>query len=256
MDFTKEYVVDLWRTGAHKIEIGIKKDEVLRAKSRQYTKDFDIIGEVNRDGKDAGYVGYRTTPWEDEDIPKKKIVIKFFTEGISWKGSLEELISRGITNSLSANQGLPVFMINLATSDYLITMEKVIRRKFLEKSIFSFALVDEKTLISHSFSIVADRFSIGSDWNVINQKGDKIAEIDGSKFNIGGKFKIKINAKAYGYSNELDQVLILFATLTRYIDEVEDKLEDTLKKIKKDDLEIEIDKEEANLYINPRRIKI
>lgn len=255
MDVTKEYVVDLWKTGAHKVEIGIKKEDVLRAKSRQYTKDFDIIGEVNRDGKDAGYVGFRTDPWKAE-IPKKKIVIKFFTEGISWKGSLEELISRGITNSLSANQGLPVFMINLSTADYLIVMEKVIRRKFLEKSIFSFALVDEKTLVSHSFSIVADRFSIGSDWDVFNQRQEKIAEIDGSKFNIGGKFKIKINAKAVGYSNELDQVLILFSTLTRYINDVEDKLEDTLKMIKKDDAEIVIDQEEANLYLNPRRMKI
>ena len=68
--------LDLWKTGMHGIEMGIKQDEQHRAKSRQFSKDMDIIGEY-KDGDRKGYVGYRTTPWDEEkDDLKRKIVIK------------------------------------------------------------------------------------------------------------------------------------------------------------------------------------
>ena len=61
----KEIVVDLWKTGAHGIEIGLKQDEQHRAKSRQFSKGTDIIGEY-KEGDKKGYVTYRTGPWDDE----------------------------------------------------------------------------------------------------------------------------------------------------------------------------------------------
>jgi len=254
MAFETEIIVDLWKTGAHKVEMGVKKDLEHRSKSRQFTKDSDIIGEVNQDSKDAGYVSYRTEPWKLE-IPNQRIVLKYFTEGMNWKASMEELVSKGIAKSLSAQRGMPVFMINLQESEYLVTLEKVQRDKSFGKSIYAFTIVDEKNRGLYPFSIEADRMTLGSDWDVFDRHREKIAKIDGSKFNIGGKYTIKLDKKSQNYRKELPEVLVLFSTLNRFLEDVEKKLDKTRKKFKDDKLEMIVESEEAMLYLNPRRIK-
>ncbi len=256
MDYTKEIIVDLWKTGAHKVEMGIKKDAVHQSKSRQFTKDMDIIGEINVKDETTGYVAYRKDPWDETDIPEKRIVIKSFTKGMSWKSSLEQLIAKSIGHTAAADKPLPSFIINLSSTDTLITLNKIFRPKSLGKSVFTFSVVDEKTHELFTYIIETDRFSLGSDWFVYDLQRNKIAHIDGSKFNVGGKYTIRINDKLQTYTRELDQVLILFSTLQRYLEDIEEDLEKINDKLTKEQLSIEIPDEEEMLYYNPRRIKM
>lgn len=251
--YDKEIVVDLWKTGAHKIEVGIKKEEVLRSKSRQFTKDTDIIGEVKKDGDLYGYVSYRETPWELED-PNKQIVIKLFTKSINWKASLEQLVAKSFMQSIPANRAMPVFMININNTDHLITLEKTHRKPSIGKSIFAFNIIDDDNNVN-VYAIETDRLSLGSDWFVFDEQRNKIAVIDGSKFNIGGKYTIKIDTKSKNYDSVLDSVLILFSALNRFLGDVDKHLNSSVKKIKKGEIKPQITNEEAMLYLNPRRIK-
>jgi len=183
-------------------------------------------------------------------------VIKAFTKGISWKSSLEELISRGIPKSIAAETGLPVFSINLSNSEYLISLEKVQRDKSIGKQIYTFTIIDEDTSKVYPYSIEANRMTLGSDWDVYDQHRDKIAKIDGSKFNVGGKYTIEIDEKSPNFRKELDEILVLFSTLNRFLGDVEKKLNEMRKKLKNKEKEIVIERDEAMLYINPRRIKM
>lgn len=255
MKFTREFVVDLWKTGAHSVEVGIKKEEVLRAKSRQFTKDMDIFGNVKDKKNDLGYVAYREEPWK-EDVPNKRIIIKNFTKSMNWKGSVEELVARGVSQSLAAGKPLPAFMINLTSNSRLIKLEKVQKHGSFGKSVFSFVLVDDNSNEFSSFIIQADRLTIGSDWDVLDRRGEKIAEIDGAGFNIGGKYTIRIDEKASTFRKELDDVLILFAALSKFLEDVEKKLEKTMKYLEKEENKLIIAKEESMLYANPRLIKM
>lgn len=251
----REIIVDLWKTGAHSINVGIHQDQQHQAKSRQFTKDTEIIGDVEERDEEAGYVTYREDPWK-EDIPTKRIIIKDFTKSMNWRGSLEELLARGIAQSISADKALPSFIINLSKSQYLIPLEKVQRHGTLGKQIYCFIIVDSETNESFPFSVEADRMSLGGDWEVFDHYREKIADIDGSKFNVGGKYTIKIKTDAPTYRNELPEVLILFSTLLKFLEDVEKKLEESIKKIKKEKLKITLDQQEAVLYNNPRLVKM
>lgn len=253
-DFDKEYVVDLWKTGAHGVEVGLKKEEELRSKSRQFTKDMDIIGEVKRNGEENGYVAFRESPWKVEN-PNKYLVIKYFSKSINWKASLEQLVAKSLMQSLSADLPLPTFMINIAKSEYLITLEKIRRKPKIGKDMFAFSLIGDEYAV-YTYSIETDRFSVGSDWFVYDEQRNKIADIDGAKFNIGGKFTIKLDTSNPNYIPLLDSVLILFATINRYLDELEENLDESIKLIREKKEKAQITKEEAALYLNPRRVKM
>ena len=255
MEFTRKIVVDLWRTSAHGAEIGIKKNTQYRAKSRQFTKDTDIIGEIKEDGEDKGYVTYRDDPWNAE-IPDKKLVVKYFTNSMNWKGSMEELIGRGVAQSISAEKGMPSFIINLANEEYLIPLERVQKRHSMNKDIYAVIIIDEKTDKAYPFSIEEDRLTLGSDWDVFDMRKEKIGHIDGSKFNIGGKYDIEVNEEAPTYHKRLVDVLILFSTSLKFREDVEKKLDKTIDLLKKSESEIKLSKEEAMLFMNPRRIKM
>ncbi|MFV2014752.1 MAG: hypothetical protein ACC656_04950 [Candidatus Heimdallarchaeota archaeon] len=247
--------VDLWKTGMHGIEVGVKQDEQHRAKSRQFSKDMDIIGEY-KDGDRKGYVAYRTTPWDEEkDDLKRKIVIKSFTESMSWKGTLEEMIGRGLAQTFAAGKSLPTFIMNLSKTNRMITLEKVQRAKSMGKEIYSFMIVDDDDATVHPFIIEADRFTLGSDWNVRDMRGDKIAKIDGSKFNVGGKYKIEIDTKKDTYRNELAEVLVLFSTLNKFLGDVADKIDNAHDRLRKGKEQIIIDRDEEALYQNPRLVR-
>lgn len=247
--------LDLWKTGMHGIEMGIRQDEQHRAKSRQFSKDMDIIGEY-KDGDRTGYVAYRTNPWDEEkDDLKRKIVIKSFSESMNWKGTLEEMIGRGLAQTFAAGKNLPTFIMNLSKTNRMITLEKVQRAKSMGKEIYSFFIVDDEDATVHPFIIEADRFTLGSDWNVRDMRGDKIAKIDGSKFNVGGKYKIEIDTKKDTYRIELPEVLVLFSALNKFLGDVKNKMDKAHDRLKKGKEQIVIDKDEEALYQNPRLVR-
>ncbi|MHA2172841.1 MAG: hypothetical protein ACXAB7_23505 [Candidatus Kariarchaeaceae archaeon] len=250
----REIIVDLWKTGAHGIEVGIKQDEQHRAKSRQFSKDMDIIGEYKEGGETKGYVAYRTTPWEAEAL-KKKIVIKTFTKSMSWKGTLEELMARGMAQTFAAGKNIPSFIVNLGKTNQLITLEKVQRAKSMGREIYSFFVIDDDDETLHPFTIEADRFTLGSDWNVYDVKHDKIAKIDGSKFNVGGKYKIELDTKKETYRNELPEILVIFSTLNKFLEDVSKKMDKARDILRDGKGTIVIENDEKLLYHNPRLIK-
>ncbi|MDH5403296.1 MAG: hypothetical protein OEY49_12445 [Candidatus Heimdallarchaeota archaeon] len=246
----KEIIIDIWRTDAHSVEIGIKKKDEFRAKSRQFTADTDIIGEISGDME--GYVTYRQSPWESDDL-EQRLVLKIFTKSINWKGTLEELVSQGYTRSLGSSQMLPVFTINLSNNDFQIIIDRVFKPKSLNKEMYTFMIIEDG--ISYPYRIEADRFTLGSDWDVFNHHDNKIAKIDGSAFNMGGKWKIHIN-KGITLPSSFDEVLVLFCCQLKFIENIMDRYERVVKSLKKDEeLNIKVENDEISLYQNPRRIR-
>lgn len=252
MSFDKEIEVDMWKTGAHAVEIGIKKEAELRSKSRQFSKDMDIVGQVVEE-KTVGYITFREEPWKLEE-PDKYVVIKGFTKSINWKASLEQLVAKTMMQSVAADRAMPVFMINLSNSEHLVTLEKTHRKPSIGKSIYAFNLINDDLNVL-TYAIETDRMSIGNDWFVFDNSRNKVAEIDGSKFNIGGKYIIRLNTELETYNSKMEYVLILFAALNNYLSDIEGAVEKGMKKIKDGKAIAKVSKEEAQLYLNPRRIK-
>src|SRR5262245_38211742 len=62
-----KYTVDLWWTDLNSVEIGFFKHSRHRAKSRQFSKDSDVIGAVDVNGERKGILTYRRGLWEESE---------------------------------------------------------------------------------------------------------------------------------------------------------------------------------------------
>lgn len=255
MGWTEEIEVDLWKTGSHSVNIGIKKQEEHMSKSRQFTKDTEFFGEAKKNGETVAYLTYRKDSWEDKST-LGGLVIKLFSESIRWKASLEELKARELANSFAANKPLPFFIMNSSNSKVLFSFEKVIRHNSLGKDVYSLFVVDDEKNEIHIYRIEEDRLTMGNDWGIYNHLDKKIGEIDGSKFNIGGKYKIRLDKENFQLPDELENCLIAFAGANRFFKDVEKKIEKMLDKLKDEETPLKVDSNEMALYRNPRMLRV
>jgi len=253
----KKIVVDLWKTGLHGAEIGIREKETRMSKSRQFSRDLDLIGAVEVDGEKAGHVGMRTGPWElpkgakKEDEYKRRLIIKAFSESGNWDGTIEELIGWEIKNSVSVGESQPAFMCVVSGTKYLTLIEKLHTRW---RANYSFQIINEDETVG-LYTIKADRFSLGSDWYIEDVTGKKVAEVDGKVLDIGGEFEIKIFDEELGKNKVFVNTLKLFAATLKYLDEVEDKIKETVNAIGKG-YKLELEKSEIKFFKNPRLIRV
>ncbi|RMG31059.1 MAG: hypothetical protein D6732_15225 [Methanobacteriota archaeon] len=255
MGWSEEIEVDLWRTSTHSVNIGLKKQEEHMSKSRQFTKDTEFFGEAKKDGKTVAYLTYREEKWKD-DSTKGGLIIKLFSESIRWKASFEELIAKELANSLAANKPMPFFIMNSSNSKVLFSFEKVIRHASLGKDVYSLFVVDDEKDEIHIFRIEEDRLTLGKDWAIYNQSENKIGEIDGSKFNIGGKYTIRLDKEQHDLPDELENCLIAFAGANRFLEDIEKRIEEKLDQLKKEEMPLKVDSNEMALYRNPRMLRI
>ena len=242
----RKIAVDLWRTDLHAKEIGIKKQEEYMAKSRQFTRDMDIIGEIKENGKENGTIGARIR----ED--RHRCVVKAFTGSFRWLGTIEESVSRGISQSLSADRIFPAFTLIIDDYDYLLEIEKI-RGGLGFRETFHFGLILENGQMV-SFSIEEKKLGIGDDWAIKNPANEEIASIDGKKLDIGGEWEISYFNEAMAENSAFVTSLILFSASRRFHGEIEKRIETYREQLRKGE-PIKLQNEELDLLRNPRSMK-
>ena len=246
----REIHVDFWRTGMHKVEVGIKKQQEIMSKSRQFTKGMDIIGEIKEKGDTTRYIAIREDEWEQSE-EKKRLILKLFTKGFGWKGTVEQLVAKSLAQSIAAKKPLIVFSVNLAGTDSLITLERVTRPRSFNQKVYAFSLIEDGK--AYPFYIMENRLTFGKDWTLKNMQNKKIADINGSVLNIGGKYVIRVPSK--GVPKDLDDFLIMFTGISQHLEEAEKAVKSWMKHAKKSkEMGVTIDKDEEMLYRNPRKM--
>jgi len=240
-------VVDIWRTGLHKEEIGIKKKEEHRAKTRKFTKDMDLFGRVKIDKEDYGLIGYRKELWEVDDPINQRIDIRLFTNTIDWLGTLVENFARSIVLSLVNEQPSLSFVTTLRDTRYIYPIERI-RGRFMETDTFLLTYVDENNQF-RGYTLKVKRVAIGGDWDVYDAlTGEKVAKVDGKVLDIGGRWEIKTDID----DKNLLNILSLFAASLKFYDDAKKRLEKVLKNMKKNKNWLKLAKTELSLFYNPR----
>ncbi|MHA1909458.1 MAG: hypothetical protein ACW98Y_19325, partial [Candidatus Thorarchaeota archaeon] len=94
---------DLYMTSIHGDEIGIRQTEQWRSRSRQFTKDSDIIGSISESKlkrgekklpglEKTGFMVLRQSMWNNAPTEmSKRFVVKMFSESGGWLGTIEEM---------------------------------------------------------------------------------------------------------------------------------------------------------------------
>ncbi|NHJ03092.1 MAG: hypothetical protein EAX86_13225 [Candidatus Heimdallarchaeota archaeon] len=251
----RKIILDLWKTKMHGEIIGIKQKEEYMAKSRQFNRDLELFGEVkevNKNGEEEtfGYLGYRTGLWDEEpDKFNRRLVIKLFSKSMYYQGTIEEMVGREFTRSLSARKDFPAFTCLIDGYDYLISLNKT-RGGFFLPEWYVFRLEDENAFIP---VILKHKMGPGIDYRVVNGiGGNQFGFINGIKFDIGGKYEITLKGDKDLLSNVMVRTLILYAASLKFHKDIYKKIKKGTKKMKKGEWKPNVSNEELALRRNPR----
>ncbi len=246
----QRFKVDLWLTDLNPTEIGIMKHTQHEADSDQFTKDMEIIGQVREGGKRSGIVAYRKELWKDGKDMKRRLVLKLFSENMNWRGTMELMMGRSLQLSIGA-RGLPVtaFSLNLSRSKQLIQLERSAQKWTLFPEKFSFFI--ETSRGPRFYRLRRNVIGIGADYTLFDDKNRKIGSLDHRIINLGGSWLVKLDA-SQSYA-ALEAVLQMFCTMLRFNGAVRRHVAHEVEQVSRGRAVRELDKHEADLYLNPRR---
>jgi hypothetical protein len=247
------FIVDVWITNFNFTEFGVYKRSRNKAKSRQFTTDMDIFAEIIEDGERTGLLGYREDLWKKSEGMDKRLVFKLFTENLGWKATADLMLGRSIQQTIGA-RGLPVMTYSINTDDdsFMIYVERSANKWPLLPEYFSFFLMDEKGK-PEFYRLRRDVINLGGDYTLYNQRGENVGHLDGKVFSIGGKWKGKVKAGVDG--KRLMTVMKMFAGMIVFNGDCRRHMKRLYKDIRAGRLEPKLERQETDLYMNPRRVR-
>ncbi|MEO1407852.1 MAG: hypothetical protein AAFV54_15395, partial [Pseudomonadota bacterium] len=208
----RKFKVDLWATDFNTAEIGIMKRTQNEAASDQFTKDMEIIGQTLDGGKREALIAYRKELWDKEKDFDRRLVIKLFSESLSWRGTMEMLVGRSLQLSCGAGVPVPAFSLNLSRHDQLIEVERCARKWPFLPERFTFFIQGKSG--PKFYSLRRKMFSIGADYKLFDHQGRHIGGIDHRIINLGGARIVKLDA---AHTNaKLEAVLELFSAMLKF----------------------------------------
>jgi hypothetical protein len=250
-EFT-EFAVDIWITNLNWTEFGIYKHKRNQAKSRQFTTDMDIFAEVIEDGERSGLIGYREDLWKHNTGMDKRLVFKLFTDSLNWRATMDLMLGRSIQLTLGA-RGLPVWAFSMNTGDHeqMIYLERSANKWPLLPENYSFFLLDDGK--PSFYRLRRDFIDLGGDYTLYNQRNENIGKLDGRVLSIGGYWKGSVKTE---YADpRLLVVLKLFCGMSIFGGDLRRHLKSLVRDISRGKLSPKLEKQEADLYMNPRRVR-
>ena len=247
------FVVDVWITNFNFTEFGVYKRSRNKAKSRQFSSDMDIFAEIIENGERTGLLGYREDLWKKAEGMDKRLVFKLFSENLNWKATADLLLGRSIQQTIGA-RGLPVMTYSINTDDdqYMIYIERSANKWPFLPEYFSFFLMDEKGK-PEFYKLRRDVINLGGDYTLYDQKGEMVGHLDGKVLSLGGKWKCKV--KDMHASKRLLAVMKLFAGMIVFNGDCRRHMKQLYKDIKRGKIDPKLERQEADLYMNPRRVR-
>jgi hypothetical protein len=246
-----KFTVDLWLTDINDVEIGFFRQSRHRAKSRQFSKDSDVIGEVDINGDRTGLLTYRRGAWDEVEGMRKRLVVKLFSPEMTWRGSLEVLLGRSLQLTVGAH-GLPIlcFNVNLSGHHQVIQVERSANKWPLVPEDYSFFLTQDRK--ATFYRLRRDWISIGQDYTLYDASGARIGHLNGRILDLGGRWDVKLRED---HDNpRVNGVLQLFCGMLRYRAACERHVRSLARQVARGELSPEIDAQESELYVNPRRV--
>ena len=247
-----EFLVDVWITSLNSVEFGLYKHSRNRAKSRQFTTDMDIFAEVIENGERTGLLGYREDLWRKNTGMDKRLVFKLFNETVNWRATMDLMIGRGLQLTLGA-RGLPVtcFSINVGDHENVVYLERSANKWPLLPEHFSFFLLDAGK--PQFFRLRRDVIDLGGDYGLYNHQNQRIGSLNGKVFSIGGKWRGRVQAQ---YADaRLMVVLKLFCGMLIFNGDCRRHMRRLARAIASGTFAPKLEKQEVDLYMNPRRVR-
>lgn len=259
-DWAKTWAVgirsDIWKPDKQEIEKSLRS---LKDKRKtELRKDVRKSGRLSDEQREtlAGLIEKDSvTELTEKDIEQRRLILKLFrTTGkrMSWQGSIEELTTAEVHNSLGSKHSLLSFAAVL-DGHQLVTRVEQNHRTFRVPAVFSFSFVDERNDRIWHINILRKWFSMGADF-VIEADGRPIGLIDGAMIGLGYNATIGVTDRDLGLNRDFLDLVTLFACSVGYHKAMRKSLKRRLQAVRNGHSGCHVvEHEELNLFRNPRR---
>ncbi len=244
------FQIDVWLTPFNSIEFGFWKRDRNKGKSRQFTSDMDIFAEITENGERSGVIGYRKELWKDASGMDKRLVLKLFSETLSWRASMDMMLGRSVQQTVGA-RGFPVVTYSINTSDdeFLVTLERSANKWPLLPENYSFFIMDEGVPKFYRFR--RDVINIGGDYTLLDQHGEVAGHVNGSILTVGGKWRCTVRGDHA--DPRVVMVMKLFVGMIAFGRETRSHVRNIAREVRAGRMQPNLQRQEADLYLNPRR---
>jgi hypothetical protein len=256
----KKIKVNFWRTRLHDEELGIHQQLKYTAKTRWFSKNFDIEGVISIDGQKKSIIAFNKEQWEESPLEEKRLICRYFTimeetmdsraKGGNFKGGIELSIAHSLVQSYEIKHPAPVFYAQIPGVRYLI---RFVRGWRFIGSRWTFPLLPEEK--GDKLQMVLARGVIGPGRNYKFLIGKKIiARIDGHP--IQKEYIIEIFDEDYAKDRTFVRYIILFGLACNFMDDAKKIIKKLFKKMKTTGTtDYKMPKSELDLFRNPRMMR-
>lgn len=152
---------------------------------------------------------------ESDDIERRRLVLKLFkTTGkrVNWAGTIEEMTTTEIHNSLGSNRSMLTLAVMLPGFDFVTTLQQN-HRTYQMPAIFSFCYLYQQSM----YHVLLKRrwFAMGADFEV-QIEGKTIGLIDGRMFGFGSDSYVNLSDHELSADSKFIDLLTLFAASIGY----------------------------------------
>ncbi|NHJ14697.1 MAG: hypothetical protein EAX95_13540 [Candidatus Thorarchaeota archaeon] len=258
---------DLYITDLHEEEMGVRQAEVWRSKSRQFTKDSEIIGKIGervmeRDSdklskqEKTGFIALRKSLWIGEmNEGSRRLVVKLFSDKGRWLATLEEMVAESMALSYGINEPVLSFAV-IVDGIEIVTYIRQVRRTGLSTETYAFYILGPQGSFE-VFRIEGKRATLGDDFKIVRlRRNETVAEVDSKFADIGGEFVVRIKDPVLAENEWFCRVLQCFSVAIRFRNESRKKVEMLMKKWEKGDLDPLQHRYETSLLANPRKLTL
>ncbi|MDX2205482.1 MAG: hypothetical protein NW223_22220 [Hyphomicrobiaceae bacterium] len=247
-----EFKVQFWITNFNSVEFGIYKHSRNRAKSRQFSSDMDVVAEVLEGGLRTGVLAYREDLWKDNTGMDKRLVFKLFTDSLNWRATMDLMIGRSLQLTTGAH-GMPVtsFSVNTGDHENMVYLERSAHKWPFMPEDFSFFLLEGNR--PTFYRLRQDFIDLGGDYTLYDEQGNAVGYLDGAVFTVRGRWKVRVRKEHA--DPRLMMVLKLFCGMLIFNRPARRHMRRIYKDVRAGRLIPKIEKQEADLYMNPRRVR-
>ncbi|HLA86005.1 MAG TPA: hypothetical protein VJL29_14530, partial [Thermoguttaceae bacterium] len=251
--------VDMWAfLRMHPTNVDLLQ-RLKSADDLQFGANMDVCGTVSsKDPKGGGWdkthmVGIRSDAWNSD--AQRRLVLKLFKttgEQLRWVGTVEEITTREIHNSIGSQQAMLTLAAILPDYEFLVNVQQN-HRTFRIPSIFTFCFHDEDENRAWYLDIKRKWVSVGADF-VVESGGRKIAEIDGKLIGFGYNAYVHVHEPTLADNRRFVDLLTLFAASVGYHRAMRRSVRQRVRAIQSGQpLAHVVEDEESCLLKNPRR---
>ncbi|MFX1313709.1 MAG: hypothetical protein ACFFHD_14055 [Promethearchaeota archaeon] len=256
----KKLKVNFWRTRLHDEELGIHQQLKYQAKTRWFSKNFDIEGVVEVDGEKKYIIAFSKDNWEEKPLEERSLSCRIFTimeesidaqpKGGNFKGGIELSVAHSLIQSYEIQHPAPVFFMQVPR---MIHLARVVRGWRLLGTRWNFPLLPEQK--DDQLQIITAKGIIGPGRNYWLYIGDqKIARVDGQR--VQKNFEIQIADETYAKDKTFVLYMALFGCICNFMRDAEKLIKKIYKKMRKTGTtDYKIPRKELDLFRNPRMMR-